>query len=146
MAHRTHSSSRSKGMKAQFFMLSAFAIVSILFLLSQWVKPGYVVDTSSNALLEEPFIFNNIKDKAEEVVSISENCEALVYNMQEFENYLINYAAQKNLRLTFKWGFTSGGNLFSHSVSDCPANQLTNFYIGLVSTSFGIDASFSKSK
>jgi ABC-type antimicrobial peptide transport system permease subunit len=68
----------SKPRKAQFFVLSAFTIVTILYFVSQWIAPYTIPDTSSVALMEEPYIFNNIIEKARSVVKSSQTCETMV--------------------------------------------------------------------
>jgi hypothetical protein len=93
-----HNSSKSK---AQFFILSAFAIVSILYLVSRWIEPSTIPDTSSVALMEESFIFNNIKEKAIYAVNGSKSCEDLRYNLQEYELFVEDYVLKKGYGIKF---------------------------------------------
>ena len=87
MVFRTRNSSNSSR-KAQFILLSAFAIVTILFTVSRWIEPYTITETSSIPIREEFFIFNNIKEKAAEVVMKSKDCEDLIFNLQEYEDYV----------------------------------------------------------
>ncbi len=103
MASRMRSLSKLniKNRKAQFFVLSAFGIVAILFLISSWIQPYTIVDTSSVVLMQEPFVFNNLKEKAITTVNISRSCDDLTYNLDEYKNFITNYASGKNLNLNF---------------------------------------------
>ncbi len=89
--------------KAQFFVLSAFIIVSILLLVSRWLEPLSVVDTSFAALAEEPFLFNNIKEKAVTTVSSSRNCDELQFNLDEYKNFIQEFSATKNIKVDFDY-------------------------------------------
>jgi len=99
MTYRTHSLLRSR--KAQFFVLSAFAVVTILYFVSRWIEPYTIIDTSSVVLHDESFIFNNIVEKTNEIISISKSPEDLSFNIQEYKNFVEQYALSKNLKLTF---------------------------------------------
>ena len=96
-----HSLLRSK--KAQFFLLSAFAIVTIAFFVSKWIEPYTIIDTSSVVLRDEAFIFNNIKEKAVTVISGSKSCEDLKYNLEEYKNFVEDYTSKKNYKLDFDY-------------------------------------------
>ena len=87
--------------KAQFFILSAFAIISILYLFSRWIEPSTIIDTSQVALREEAFIFNNIKEKAVFAVNGSKSCEDLTYNLEEYKYFVENYVFSKGYGLKF---------------------------------------------
>src|SRR3989304_708381 len=118
MKSRTHSSSKSaksgkdsgknflksfKRRKAQFFILAAFSIVALLYLISGWIEPFTIIDTSQAALLDEIFIFNNIKEKVITAVNGSKSCEDLRYNLDEYRNFVQEYATTKNLKLDFNY-------------------------------------------
>ena len=90
-----------KSKKAQFFILSAFAIVSILYLVSRWIEPYTIINTSEMVLNEELFVFNNIIEKIKKTVDISINCEEYKLNIDEYRNFVTDYASKKNLRLNF---------------------------------------------
>lgn len=89
------SSSKSKRSKAQFMILTAFAMVSIFYLISKWVEPYNLLDTAEIVLIEEPFVFNNIKEKALDVVNTSTSCEELVSNLEEYKIFIEDYAFKK---------------------------------------------------
>jgi len=97
--------------KAQFFVLSAFAIVSLLYIVSSWIQPYTIVDTSSIVLMKEPFVFNNLIEKAAETVNTSKSCEDLQYNLDEYRNFVQNFAPSQNLNL-----------IFNYSISPCFLN------------------------
>lgn len=84
-----------KKRKAQFFVLSTFAIVSILYFVSRWVEPYTIIDTSSVARHEEPFIFNNIKEKLIYTVNSSKTIDELEYNLQEFKEFAETHAIKR---------------------------------------------------
>jgi len=89
--------------KAQFFILSAFAIVAMFYMISGWIEPFTIIDTSQVALLDEIFIFNNIKEKTATVVKDSKNCEDLTYNLQEYKSFVESYALSKGYRINFAY-------------------------------------------
>jgi hypothetical protein len=93
----------TKGKKAQFFVLSAFTIVAILYLISSWIQPYTIIDTSSVVLMQEPFVFNNIKEKAIETVRTSKSCDDLKYNLDEYTNFVNQFSASKNLYYNFNY-------------------------------------------
>lgn len=90
-----HMHSLLKSRKAQFFILSAVAIIGILYFLSRWLEPSTITDTSAVVLMEEPFIFNNIKEKAVETVEKSKSCEELKYNLDEYKKFVDSYVIKK---------------------------------------------------
>jgi hypothetical protein len=115
MAYHMHSLLRSR--KAQFFVLSAFAIVTVIYFISRWIEPYTIIDTSAVVLMEEPFIFNNIVEKANETVYISRSPEELRYNIEEYKQFVEEYALRKNLKITFdisnlSFGNTTAGSIF----------------------------------
>jgi hypothetical protein len=89
--------------KAQFFILTAFAIVSFLYLVSRWIEPATIPDVSEVVLEkgEEVFILNNIKEKAFWAVNGSKNCEDLSYNLEEYESFVEDYVSGKGYGLDF---------------------------------------------
>jgi len=89
--------------KAQFFILSAFTIVTILFFVSKWIQPAAIIDTSKIALAEEPFVFNNIKEKAIETIKSSKSCEELKYNLEEYKIFALKFAIERKLNLEFNY-------------------------------------------
>lgn len=99
-----------KSKKAQFYVLTAFAIVSILYLVSTWIEPYTIIDTSSVALMEESFIFNNIVEKTQETIKISKNPDDLKFNIQEYKQFVQDYGLRKNLKITFDISNLKFGN------------------------------------
>jgi hypothetical protein len=81
--------------KAQFFVLTGFMIVSVFYLVSRWLEPYTIIDTSAVAVSEEPFIFNNIKQEALDIVAESGSCKDLVNNLEEYKHYVEDYAFRK---------------------------------------------------
>lgn len=126
-----------KSKKAQFYVLSGFVIVGILYTIGRWIEPPTIVDTSSVALLEDPFIFNNIKEKAIEVVKISKTCEELNYNLDEYRNFVRNYVGAKKISLTFNYNI----------IQPCIQNLMnTSIYLELRSTQADLISNFYASK
>ena len=135
MASRTASLLSSR--KAQFFILSAFAIVSVLYFVSRWIEPYTIIDTSAVALREEPFVFNNIREKAVELVETTKNCDELAYNLDEYKNFVKDFASMKNLDLTFNYTIDA----------PCSDSVLrTTFYMKLVSSTMRLESSFVATK
>lgn len=89
------SSSTSSRPKAQFLVITAFVIVSIFYLVSKWMQPYTIPDTSEIVLAEEPYVFNNVKEKALDVVAASQSCDELVDNLDEYKAYVEDYAFRK---------------------------------------------------
>lgn len=118
--------------KAQFFVLSAFAIVMTIFFLSQWTEPSSIIDTSSLVMKEEFFVFNNIKEKAQEVVKASKDCDELQFNLEEFKQFAENYAFMK--RMNLKIDYTP--HCIGSSIQD------VDFNITLISSSAFIQSIF----
>ncbi len=107
MAYRTRSSSSYRNAKkGQFFILTAVAIVTILFFIGRWIGPSAQVDTSSIAASEEFSTFDNIKEKASSVVKNSDSCDDLNYNLQEYKNFIDNFATEKNYKIIFDYTTT----------------------------------------
>jgi len=97
MAYRTRSSSAYsfvKSKKAQFFIITTITIVTMIFFMSKWMEPYTIIDTSSVVLKEQPFLLNNIVEKADVTVAAS-SPEDLEYNLQEYMNFITDYAAKK---------------------------------------------------
>ena len=96
----------TKRRKAQFFVLSAFTIVALLYIMSSWIQPYTIVDTSAIVLMQDPFVFNNIKEKAIQTVQSSKSCDDLRYNLDEYTTFVNKYSAEKNLNLTFNYSIS----------------------------------------
>lgn len=124
-----------KSRKAEFFVVSTVAIVSIIFALSKHMGPQTLVDTSS-AVLNEPFIFDNIVEKAIETVKIS-NCSNIMYNLDEYKNFVESFYAKKNIRVNI--------NYVIHS--PCDDNVLrTSFDIQLITSNVRMRKEFEARK
>ncbi len=135
MASRTRSSSSyRKGHKAQFFVLSAFVIITILFVVSQFVQPAAIFDSSSAVLVSEPFTFNNIRDKSEYIVKSAETCGDMTNGLNEFKAFVENFGTKRNTRITYNFNVVS--------CVDSPRSGSVSFYLGVVSTAAGIDGRF----
>ena len=86
---------------------------------------------------EEPFVFNNIKEKAVELVETTKNCDELVYNLDEYKNFVKDFASMKNLDLTFNYAIDT----------PCADSVLrTTFYMKLVSSAMRLESSFVATK
>jgi len=134
MVSRTLSLLKSK--KAEFFVVSTVAIVSIFFILSKYMGPQTLVDTSS-AVLNEPFIFDNIVEKAEETVKISKNCEELAYNLDEYKNFVESFFSRQNIKIDLNYTISV----------PCNNNELkTNFDIQLTSSKVTMRKTFVATK
>jgi hypothetical protein len=122
--------------KAQFFALSAFAIIVTIFSVSQWIEPYTITDTSSIAIREDFFIFNNIVEKAEETVNLSKDCEELKFNLEEYQKLAEDFASRKILSLNL-----------NYQIINCDSsNAQVSFEITLASPSSQIKKTFVASK
>lgn len=99
--------------KGQFFILTAIAIVTVLFFIGRWMQPLAQADTSSIVSQEEFSTFDNIKGKVANVAKGSDNCDDLNYNLQDFKEFLKNFAAEKNYRISFNYKIQSCSGEFS---------------------------------
>jgi hypothetical protein len=128
--------SLSRSRKAQFFILSAFSIVSLLYIVSNWIRPFSIIDTSSVVLMEEPFVFNNVKEKAIETVKISKDCEDLNYSLSEYKVFVERFGLEKNFVINI-----------NYTIQSCTSMSATvNFnVISLKSTRMYMNSSFSVS-
>jgi hypothetical protein len=120
-----------KSRKAQFYVLSAVAIIGILYFLSRWMEPSSITDTSSIALTDEPFIFDNIKEKAVETVQKSKSCDEMKYNLEEYKNFVEEYGLKNNLVVNLDYTYACPGNI--------------NFELSLMSTKMTIASNFTVS-
>jgi hypothetical protein len=137
MASRTRSSSRSSGHKAQFFVLSAFVIIVILFVVSQFIQPAGILDSSSAVLIDEGFVYNNIRDKSIEVVKQTETCAELPLNLQEYKDFVQRFIAQRNVKVVYN---------FQVSQPCSESVMSTSFYLLIASPRASIDGSFTATK
>ena len=87
--------SLSKFSKGQFFVLTAFAIVSVLYFVSNWLRASTITDTSVYALDNDVFVFENIVSKANQTVTMSKSCEELNYNLEEYKNFVTKSLGKK---------------------------------------------------
>jgi len=126
-----------KSRKAQFYILSGFVIVGILYVVGRWIEPPTIIDTSSVARLEDPFIFNNIKEKAIQVVKISKSCEELNYNLDEFSKFVRDFVTAKKIGFTFTYSIVQPCN---------PDLMTTQIYLQLRSTQANLISNFTASK
>lgn len=124
--------------KAQFFILSAVVIIMFAFLISQMVEPASIPDTSSIAIMDESFIFNNIVEKARETVEKSKDCEDLKFSLEEYKTFAEEFVQSKNYLLNFN---------YTLNLTSCPSKAEVNFnYIILQSPRMTLTKSFSLTK
>ncbi len=117
--------------KGQFFVLTAVAIVTILFFIGRWIGPSTQVDTSSIVQAEEFFTFDNIQQKSIDVIKGSENCDELDYNLQEYKNFIREFGRDKNYRISFEY-----------SIPSCAATATVNIYLIITSEKITAQKSF----
>lgn len=95
---------KSSRRKAQFFVLTAVAIVTVLVFISRLIEPFSVTDTSQVVLSDEVFLFNDIKEKA--VAAVREgttSCTDALLNLQEFKNFVENFMLERGYFLSFSF-------------------------------------------
>ncbi|MEM5869857.1 MAG: hypothetical protein QXR09_01675 [Candidatus Aenigmatarchaeota archaeon] len=119
--------------KAQFFVLSAFAIIVTIFSLSQWIEPYTITDTSYIVMREEFFIFNNIVEKVKETVNLSKNCEELEFNLEEYKTFVEDYASTKTLSLDLSYVIlncdSSAAQVFFNITLTSPVSQIKKSFV-----------------
>ena len=86
---------RMKMSKAQFFMLTGFVIISVFYMVSRWIEPYTVIDTSTVVMVDGPFVFSNIKKEALDIVAESKSCIDMVNNLEEFKYHIEDYTFRK---------------------------------------------------
>jgi len=112
-------------------------MITIMFIVSTFIQPSGVPDTSSTVLMDEVFTFVNIREKAESVVKLSDGCSDLDGNLGEYKQFVQAFVGQRNARLIFDYKI----------VQPCVDSVLaTDFYIRLTSPRASIDASFRTTK
>lgn len=127
-----------KSRKAEFFIISAVVIIMFAFLVSRMTEPANIPDTSSVAIMEEPFIFNNIVEKARETVEKAKNCYELKFDLEEFKLFAEDFVQRKGYSLLFNYTIDN---------SNCPFLASVNFkYIVLQSPRITLTKSFAYDK
>jgi hypothetical protein len=126
----------TKKRKAQFFILSAFAIVGILYVISSWVQPFTIIDTSSIILMNEPFVFNNIVEKARQTTQSSVRCEDLKYNLDEYANFVNQLSSSMNMKIYFTYTLSPCGD------SPPPVPVTAEAQLKLISTRANLQTNF----
>ena len=122
-----------KSKKAEFFIISAVVIVMFAFFISRMTEPASIPDTSSVAVMEEPFIFNNIVEKARETVEKAKSCDELKFNLEEFKIFSENFVGKKGYSLLFNYTIED---------SNCDAATVNFKYIILQSPRITLSKSF----
>ncbi len=110
-----------KSRRGQFFILSTFTIVSILYIVSRWVEPFTIVDTSSAALQDAPFIFNNIVEKLILTINSSKSCDDLTNNLDEYINFVNKFALEKSYVININCQILSCPVLPPSASVSCPS-------------------------
>ena len=108
-------------------------MITILFVVSQFIQPSTIFDTSNAALSDEAFLFNDIKEKSISTVKISGSCSDLSFNLQELKQFAQTFAAQRNYRLVYNYNIASPCN---------DATRTTSFYLALTSPRASADSTF----
>lgn len=93
--------------KGQFFIMTALAVVTVLFFVGRWSDPLTQIDTSNIVLSDELFTFDNLYEKTTEVVKKSANCEDLAYNLQEYKDFISDFSKTKNYKIDFIYSMGS---------------------------------------
>ncbi len=127
-SHMPKSSTYKKG---QFFILTAFAIVTSFYLVSKSIGPAEFIDISQVPLSEEIFLFNNINEKAIELVAKSNDCKELSWNLEEYKIFVEKFGLEKGIKIDFEYQIVS-----------CPPPTV-NFLLNVSSPRVYLNSSFS---
>lgn len=116
--------------KGQFFILTAFAIATILYFVSRWLEPATIIDTSQVILRLDTFVFDDITENANKTVWLSNSCEELKYNLEEYSNLVkIIYGKMFGLYFNYTIACNSQGATvnFNITLTSSSAKLATNF-------------------
>ena len=91
-----HSSSNFR--KGQFFIVTVVGLVSLFLVMSSLISPQSIKDTSEILTLEEPYFFQNVKEKLIETVQMSD-CVEIEKNLQTFVGFVSKVASEKGYKL-----------------------------------------------
>ena len=77
--------------------------------------------------------FDNIKEKSAVIVNGSKSCEDLQYNVQEYKNFVENFAKEKNYQISF-----------TYSVSPCSEDMgaIVEFDLDINSNNFDANSNY----
>jgi len=89
--------------KGEFFVLTAVIIVGVFYAMSRYINPYAFIDTSSAARGGEIFFFNNVKDKAEKTVRLSDSYDDLKWNLLQYKDFVEYAGADEGYRLVFSY-------------------------------------------
>jgi hypothetical protein len=117
----------SSSSKGQFYVLTAVVVVGFFLLLSRYIGPYSFIDSSRSVTDDEIFFFNNVKDKAEETVSLS-NSTTLLPNLQNFTAIAKSEAARKGYIFVIGYDINLGD---------------VDFEMGLVTDKYLLNSTFS---
>ncbi len=117
--------------KAQFFILTAVIIVGVFFTLSKYISQHSFIDTSEAVSGAEVFMFENIVDKANKTVQIS-NVTNIQTRLSTYSDFVEEIAADRGYRLAFNYTVDLGV-------------PLATFNISLMSEKYTLSTGFSES-
>ncbi|MEM5792802.1 MAG: hypothetical protein QXY45_00370 [Candidatus Aenigmatarchaeota archaeon] len=92
--------------KAQFFILTAVMIVGVFFTMSKYINQYSFIDTSKAAEGAEIFMFENIVEKANKTVQIS-NTDTIDDNLKIYSSFVKNITSERGYILVFDYSIIS---------------------------------------
>ena len=114
--------------KAQFFILTAVMIVGVFLTLSKYVNQYSFIDTSTAAEGAEIFMFQNIVEKANKTVQIS-NQATITNNLSKYKNFAQKVSSDRGYILSFDYTIVG---------------DKVNFNITLISSKYSLTKSFTE--
>ncbi|MFB6088956.1 MAG: hypothetical protein ABEK36_04220 [Candidatus Aenigmatarchaeota archaeon] len=119
-----------KDKKAEFFIISAVIIASILISIQGHFGGYSEADFTEVVTSREIYIFNNVKDEIKDIETDSGNCEEMHRKLIEFEDI-----TEKQIK--------ERGYDFNLQVSNCNASGYVDVNMALISSDYTIGDKFS---
>ncbi|MGC8993157.1 MAG: hypothetical protein ACP5H3_01815 [Candidatus Aenigmatarchaeota archaeon] len=121
--------------KGQFFIISIVSLSIVLYAISKIIFPPVIIDTSSVALRDDFFVFNNIVEKSLQTINLSKSCDDLTYNLQELKE-IIKKSYAPRFRVEYEYNIIS--------CNDVSRTANIGFNISLYSPDSFIQTNFTK--
>ena len=88
--------------KAQFFILTAVMIIGVFFTMSKYINQYSFIDTSKALEGAEIFMFQNIVEKANKTVQLS-NSTTIDENLKKYSSFAKNVTSKRGYILVFDY-------------------------------------------
>ena len=106
-----------------------------MYTISSWILSTKILRASELILMDEFFIFDNIKEKSIKTVEIS-NCSELKWNLEEFKKFVSTFGKRNNMQIIFKYNI----------VTCTPTSKVVNMELHLLSGNIYMNATYTYQK